>query len=318
MLARSCCRSPHEAFRPGSAGPVSTARVAARGLVPLAGSVVLLGSTWPVTKAAIGAGASPLWFAVGRAGCSVLTALVLLGALGRLRMPARRDWPAVLAVGVFQLAGFFALTHAAMAWVPAGRSAVLSNVTTIWIVPLSVLVLGENIPPRRWLAAALGLAGVVVLMGPWAIDWAAREVVIGHVFLLGAGLAFAVAMIVVRRAPPQGGMLPLLPWCFGIATVLLVPLALVEGGDIGAWPAPSVAALAYTGALAGPVGTWCVMAAAATLPAMVASVGLLATPAMGLLLSAWFLSEPLDADLAGGTALILGGVACAAWPGRQR
>ena len=294
------------------------ARVPAPGLVQLAGSVVLLGSAWPITKAAITAGASPLWFAAGRAGCSTLAAVIVLGMFGRLRVPARRDLPAVLAVGMLQLAGFFALTHAAMAWVPAGRTAILSNVTTIWIVPLSILVLREAIPPRRWLAAALGLAGVVVLMGPWAIDWSSPEMLIGHVFLLGAGIGFAVAMIVVRHAPPRGGMLALLPWCFGVATLALAALALAGGGDIGAWPAPSVGALAYIGVLAGPVGTWCVMAASATLPAMVASVGLLATPAMGLLLSSWWLSEPLGDDLVAGSALILGGVACAAWPGKRR
>ena len=295
----------------------AAARIPALGLAQLAGSVVLLSSAWPVTKAAITAGASPLWFAVGRAGGSALTALLVLGALGRLRLPARRDLPAVFAVGVFQLAGFFALTHAAMAWVPAGRSAILSNVTTIWIVPLAMLVLHEPIPPRRWLATALGLAGVVVLMGPWAIDWSAPGVLTGHVLLLGAGLGFAVALTVVRRAPPRGGMLALLPWCFGIATLLLVPLALLEGGGFGAWPAASVGALVYTGALAGPGGTWCIMAAAAALPAMLASVGLLATPALGLLLSTWWLAEPLDADLLAGSALILGGVACASWPGRR-
>jgi drug/metabolite transporter (DMT)-like permease len=296
----------------------ASARVGRLGLAQLAGSVVLLGSTWPVIKAAIAAGASPLWFAAGRAGCSALTLVVVLGALGRLRVPGRRDVPAVLAVGVCQLAGFFALSHTAMQWVPAGRSAVLSNVTTIWIVPLSVLLLRERIPPRRWLAAALGVAGAAVLMGPWAIDWASPNVLIGHALLLAAGLAFAVAITMVRRAPPLGRMLDLLPWCFGIATCCLVPLAVAEGGGIGAWPAASVRALAYTGVLVGPMGTWCVMAAAASLPAMVASVGLLATPALGLALSTWWLGERLGADLLAGSALILGGVACAAWPGRRR
>ncbi len=298
-------------MRPAAALPAS-------GLAQLAVSVLLLSSAWPITKAAVTAGASPLWFAVGRAGFSGLTAFVVLGLLGRLRLPARRDLPAVVAVGLFQLAGFFALTHAAVAWVPAGRTVILSNVTTIWIVPLSMLVLHETIPPRRWVAAALGLAGVVVLIGPWAIDWSARAVVIGNLFLLGAGLGWAVAMIVLRHRPPQGAMLHLLPWCFGIATLALLPLARLQGGDIGIWPATSLEALAYIGVLAGPVGTWCVMSAAASLPAMVASVGLLATPAAGLLLSTWWLDEPLGPDLLAGSGLILAGAACAAWPGRRR
>ncbi len=288
------------------------------GLVQLGGSVLLFSVAWPVTKAAITAGASPLWFAAGRAGFSGLTAAIVLALLGRLRVPTRRDLPAVLSVGLFSLAGFFALSHAAMAWVPAGRTAILSNVTTIWIVPMSVLVLREHIPPRRWLAAASGLAGVVVLMGPWAIDWSSRNVLIGHLFLLGAGLGFAIAITVVRHLSPQGPMLPLLPWCFGLATFVLVPLAWLEGGGLGTWPAPSLWAMAYIGALAGPVGTWCIMGASASLPSMVASVGFLATPAMGLFLSTWWLGEPLGPDLLAGAALILGGVACAAWPGRRR
>ena len=43
-----------------------------------------------------------------------------------------------------------------------------------------------------------------------------------------------------------------------------------------------------------------------------------AHPDLGLLLSTWWLAEPLDADLLAGAALILGGVACAIWPRRRR
>ncbi len=287
------------------------------GLLQLAGSVTLLSSAWPVAKQAITLGAAPLWFATGRAGLSAVAAFALLGAIGRLRLPARVDAPALLAVGSLQLAAFFAFAHAAVALVPAGRTAILSKVTTIWIVPLSLLVLRESIPPRRWLATALGLAGTLVLVSPWAIDWSAPGVLLGHAFLLGAALAFALAIIVVRRLPPRLTMLELLPWCFGLATVLLATLAGAHGGGIGTWPNEGVAALAYIGLFAGPIGTWCVTGVSATLPAMVASVGFLATPAAGLLLSTLWLHEALTPDLIIGSAFILGGVAFAAWPSRR-
>jgi O-acetylserine/cysteine efflux transporter len=288
------------------------------GLVQLGASVVLLASAWPVTKQAINLGASPMWFAEGRAVFSAVMAFAVLGAMRRVRLPGRKDMPALLGVGLLQLAVFFAFAHLAVAWVPAGRTAILSNVTTIFIVPLSVFVLKEHIPPRRWVAAVLGLAGVVVLMGPWAIDWSKREVVIGHLFLLGAAAGFGSAIVIVRRFPPALSMLQLLPWCFALASVALLPLALVHGGGIGTWPGPALGAMVYIGGLAGPVGTWCVMQAAATLPAMVASVGFLMTPAAGLLLATWWLGEPLGWDLLAGTALILGGVAFAAWPMRKK
>ena len=296
---------------------IASPGIPAAGLAQLACSVVLLSSAWPLTKIAVAQGAAPLWFAAGRAGCSGLTAFVVLALLGRLRIPGRRDLPTVLAVGLLQIAAFFALAHAAVAYVPAGRTAVLSNVTTVWMVPLSILVLHEPIPLRRWLAAGFGVAGTIVLMGPWAIDWSRPGVLLGHVFLLGAALAWAVAMVVVRFRPPRLSMLALLPWCFGLATCVLVPLAILHGGGAGVWSGPALGAMAYIGLLAGPVGTWCVMEAAATLPAMVASVGFLATPAAGLLLATLLLDEPLGPDLLAGSALIMAGIGCAAWPRRR-
>jgi drug/metabolite transporter (DMT)-like permease len=301
----------------GAASP-GVAALPLAGLAQLGGSVVLLSSAWPVTKVAVGLGAAPLWFALGRAAFSGMTAFVVIALLGRLRLPRRADLPAVLAVGLLQLALFFALAHAAVALVPAGRTAILSNITTIWIVPLSVLVLREAIPPRRWLAAGMGVLGTVVLVGPWAIDWSVPGILLGHVMLLGAALAFATAMVVVRRFPPRGTMLELLPWCFAVATLALLPLALLHGGGFGVWPASAWQAMAYIGLVAGPLGTWCVMQAAASLPAMVSSIGFLATPAAGLVISTLWLHEPLGADLLAGSALICLGIGFAAWPARRR
>jgi drug/metabolite transporter (DMT)-like permease len=242
----------------------------------------------------------------------------VLALRGMLRLPGKDDMPALIAVGVFQLGGYFALAHEAVAWVPAGRTAILANTTTIWIVPLSLVVLRERIPPRRWVATALGLAGVVVLMSPWAIDWTSRTVLVGHVFLLGAALSWSVAIIVIRRATPRLSMFQLLPWCFAVAAVMLAPLLLwhAPDGTLGARPA-AWAALAYVGLIAGPFGTWCVLQATATLPTMVSSIGFLMTPAVSLVLANLLLGEPFTADLLLGTTLIIGGVGAAAWPGRR-
>src|SRR3954453_21975779 len=116
-------------------------------LVQLAGAVVLLGASWPITRVALLHGAGPAWFALGRAGFSAIIAFLAQALLGRLRVPARRDLPVMLAIGLLQLAGFFAFAHAAVAWVPAGRTAVLANCTIIFTGPFSLLVLREPIPP---------------------------------------------------------------------------------------------------------------------------------------------------------------------------
>ena len=281
------------------------------GLRYLAVSVVLFGGIWPVTKHAF-AHATPLWFALNRAGLATLVSALLLAALGRLRPPGRADLPTVAAIGLLQLGGFFAFTHLALGFVPAGRTAILSNVTLFWLVPLSVLVLGERVSPRQWAAAAVGLLGVLALMAPWAApDGGSTQVLAGYALLLGASLAWSVAILVTRRVPPQRPVLELLPWCFGLGAALLLPMALLRepAGGIGreAWPHA-----AFVGAVAAPVGTWATIEAGRRLSGMLASLGFLAIPAFGLALSNLWLGEPLGWDVLLGCALILGGVAIAA------
>jgi drug/metabolite transporter (DMT)-like permease len=301
----------------GGISPKSTILPPA-GVAQLLVSVVLLSSAWPLTKIALALGATPLWFAEGRAVLSGVTAALIVAARGRLRLPRRADLPALAAIGGLQLAGYFAFAHVAVAWVPAGRTAILANTTTIWIVPLSLVFLHEQIPPARWFAAGIGLVGVVVLMSPWAIDWTSPPVLIGHAFLLGASLCWSVAIIVVRAARPSLSLFELLPWCFGLASLLLLPLVMLEAphGTLGSRP-DCWLALAFIGFVAGPIGTWCVVEATAKLPTMVSSIGFLTTPAVSLLLANLLLGEPITADLLLGSALIIGGVAIAAFPLRS-
>lgn len=276
----------------------------------LLAAVILFGGAWPITKAAL-EDASPLWFGTGRAALAALAAALLLAVLGRLRFPAAEDRRAVLFLGLFQLGGFFALTHLAVALVPAGRTAVLSNVVTYWLIPLSVLVLGEKVSAQRWLAAGLGLAGAGALIGPWAVDWMDHDVLVGHFLLVIAGLLWTIAIIASRKWPPRTAMLDLLPWCFGIGALVLLPMALIlepEGGvGLHAWPH-----LLYIGLIAAPIGTWCVIEAARKLPGAVSSVGFLLVPAFGVTLSALWLGEPIGWDVIIGGLLIVASVFLAA------
>ena len=291
------------------------ARIPPAALRQLAAAVALLGASWPITRFALLQGAAPSWFALGRAGLSAVVAAIVLTVLGRMRLPRRRDLPALLGIGLLQLAGFFALAHAAVALVPAGRTAILANATLIWTAPLSLLMMREAIPARRWVATGLGMLGIVVLTGPWAIDWSSPSLLLGHAFLLGAALCWAVAMAVVRRWPPASSMFELLPWAFGLATIALLPMALAHG--TGDWNPSASAAMLAIGLVVAPMGTWCVMQATMALPLIVASVGFLAGPAVGVILSTLFLHEALSLDIVVGAVLILGGAAVAATSGRR-
>ncbi|HEY8611596.1 MAG TPA: DMT family transporter [Roseomonas sp.] len=277
-----------------------------RDLRLLAIAVLLFGGVWPITKDAL-RDATPIWFAISRAGLAALASATMLLLLRRLRWPARQDWPAVLAVGLLQLGGFFALTHIALALLPAGRIAVLSNVTIYWLVPLSVIVLGERVSAWRWGAAGLGLAGAAVLVGPWSVDWSQPGVLLGNFLLIGAALSWSVAIVITRRLPPARPMMELLPFCFVIGTLLMVPLALLRepGGGIGpgAWPHA-----AFIGLVAAPIGTWSVIEAGRRLPSTVASVGFMLVPVLGVAGGALWLGETVGWDVWLGGALVAASV----------
>src|SRR3954470_24292593 len=115
----------------------------------LAANIILFGLSWPIIKIGLEA-ASPLWFAAARATLSATVAFILLTCLGPLQGPPPADWPIVLSVGALQLSCFFAFSNLGMQSLPAGRSSVLAYTTTLWIVPLSLLI-GERV---GWRAVA--------------------------------------------------------------------------------------------------------------------------------------------------------------------
>jgi drug/metabolite transporter (DMT)-like permease len=278
-------------------------------LLKLAVTVAIFGAAFPILKWG-GAGASPLWFASWRAVLCLLVAGVVVLATGA-RRPTRADVPAILAIGVFQIAGFFALLQAALVFVPAGRASVLSYTTALWLVPISVLALGEKVGRRRLAAVALGLAGIAAIANPWALDWTAPGLLAGHALLLAAALSWAIAIAMLRAARPALSTLQMLPFAFALSTTLLLALSLAldPRGGIGKQPR-TLAALGYVGVL-GPIATWAATEVSRQLPAVVSSLGFLGVPILGLALSVLLLGEPLDLPLAAGAVLVIGGVAVA-------
>lgn len=282
------------------------------GLLQLLVAILLFGAAWPVTRFAA-PDIPPLWFAAGRALLAAAATAGVLAVLGRLKLPPRTELRTVLVVGLLQLGAFFALAHGGLMFVPSGRTALVSNTTTIFVAPLAVLVLRERVGVPRWMGAGLGLLGIAVLAGPWSLDWSAPGMVLGHALLLAAAASWAAAMITLRARPPRAPMLELLPWAFLLALAVLLPTALLLSAPPVAEPrAAALVALLVVGAIAGPVGTWCVIAASVALPAMVSATGFLAIPVLGLALGTLWLGEPFGWDLLLGGALVLAGAAVAA------
>ena len=273
--------------------------------------VLIWGCNWPVNKVVL-SHISPLWFACLRVAMgSISLFLVQAFRTEGVKLPARADLPVVLSIGLAQVAAVMALVQLGLANVPAGRSAILSYTTPVWVVPGAILILGERLRLAKSIALLLGLAGVAVMFNPAAFDWSDHTAVVGNGYLLAAAALWAGSIIHVRAHRWQGTPLILAPWQMLIGLIPLFALAWsVEG------PPPHVSFSLGTLVLAiysGPLITafpfWALVTVSRTLPAVTTSLTLLLVPMIGLLSSVIFLTEQINATLIVGPLLILGAVA---------
>jgi drug/metabolite transporter (DMT)-like permease len=272
--------------------------------------VLIWGCNWPVNKVVL-SHISPLWFACLRVAMgSVSLFLVQAFRTEGVKLPARADLPVVLSIGLVQVAAVMALVQLGLANVPAGRSAILSYTTPVWVVPGAILILGERLRLAKSIALLLGLAGVAVMFNPAAFDWSDHTAVVGNGYLLAAAALWAGSIIHVRAHRWQGTPLTLAPWQMLIGLIPLFALAWsVEG------PPPHVSFSLGTLVLAiysGPLITafpfWALVTVSRTLPVVTTSLTLLLVPVIGLLSSVIFLTEQINATLIVGLLLIVSAI----------
>lgn len=120
----------------------------------------------------------------------LFTYLALRGETHRLR-PA--SWPAHVRRSMLGLVSM-AFTFGAPLLLPLAESTTLGFTAPIFAVLLSAMVLREKVGPIRWLAVALGFAGVAIIAQPGH----AALPVVGAAVGLGAGFLVAVVSIVLR------------------------------------------------------------------------------------------------------------------------
>ena len=240
-------------------------------------------------------------------------ALPLLGLLAwyeqrrygpRAAGQARLAWIA----GAF-FAADLVLWHHAIEEVGAGLATVLGN-TQVVIVPIAAwLFLGERPGSRVAASVPLVLIGVVLISGVLGAEPYGRNPVMGVLFGLGTGLAYAGFLLVQRRANadhrrPAG---PLFDATLSAAVCsLLIGLPLGELDLVPTWPAHGWLVLL---ALSVQVLGWLLISISLPrLPAAVTSVVLTIQPVGSVLLGIWILAEAPSPFQLFGVAFIIAGL----------
>lgn len=278
--------------------------------------VVAWSLNWVVMKVAV-QDVTPLWAVAIRTCLAALVLFPSLSAAGQLRLPPRGDLPVVLVIALFHMVAFASLMTAGLVFVPASRAIVLGYTTPLWVAPAAFLFLGERVSARQAAGIAIGIAGLLVLFKPGSFAWGDETVLLGNGLVILAALCWSVSIVYTRAHRWVATPLQLMPWQCLLATVALVILAfLVEGTPPSRIGLPALLALTYNGVIGTALGFWAMTVVNRRVPATTASLGVLATPVLGIGLSAIILAEALDSLLIVSALTILFGIALGAKGGR--
>jgi drug/metabolite transporter (DMT)-like permease len=280
--------------RHSSAGP----------LVALGFLALLWGYNWVVMKVAL-AYIGPWDFAAMR---GVFGAVLLFGVLWLAKAPlAPRHIGKTALLGVFQTAGFVGLISAALVGGAAGKSAVLGYTMPFWVIVFGWPFLPDRLRGWQWAAAGLILAGLVLVL-EW---WQGAADMTSSVLALGAGVSWAVSVIVFKRmdVDSRKDLLSVTAWQMVFGMIPLVIVALIVEERPVVWNGPLIAALVYNGVGGMALATLLWLYILQRLPATISGLNALAVPIVGVI-AAWLQLGERPSPAEGlGMVLIVAGLA---------
>lgn len=227
-------------------------------------------------------------------GLLVLMPFVLRSGLASYypNRPGGQLWRGAVHTGGLLL-WFIALPH-----IPLADMTAIGFTSPIFVMIGAALVLGEKMVPARWLAAAIGFGGVLIVVAP-GISGSGG---IDHLLMLGSAPLFAASFLITKALSRHDRPEVILVWQSITVSLFTLPFA-ISGW---AWPAPVEWAAFLACGVLGSAGHYCVNRAlrtadiSATQP--VKFLDLIWTSLAGFLV---FSDIPSQWTLAGGAVIFL-------------
>ena len=265
------------------------------------------GFNWPVMKIVL-QDVPPLTFrgvCLLAGGIGVLLLAHLAGQ--RITLP-RVQWSRLTMLAACNIVGWNVFAIYGVGLLPSGRAALLGYTMPLWSMTLSIWLLNDKLDSRRIAGLALGMAGILVLMGD---DLQVMSgALIGVVCMLGAAFCWGLGVVLLKRYALKLPTIALTGWMMIVGGVPITLAAIVLEHDawrpISLYPALGVA---YNIVVAFMFCYWAWNRIVLMVPVAVASLSSLITPVIGVLSGIWLLGEqPSWQEFAAG-ALILAAIA---------
>lgn len=288
------------------------------------------GSSFVMIRTAVET-APPVVVAVGRLWVGAILLYVLMRAAGRRlppffvrvktgqgadtqsRLQVRRSWRWMIAVGAVGNVLPFFIFPWAQQFVDSGLAGIYMAFMPIWTLALAYLFAGEALTRNKAIGFFLGLAGVVVLMGPDALGGAASSDIRAQGALLFATFLYAASAVLARRAPPirprvfAAGMMI-------VAALMASPALLFTAWEAENWSLASIMSIVGLGVFPTGLNGVLIIMLIRRAGAGFMALSNYITPVWAVIMGALVYSERLDAAAFVALAIILIGVAVSQRP----
>ncbi len=287
-------------------------------LLLLAGLTLGWGFNWTVIKVVLEQIAPlsfRLWCLLG--GAAGLFALARLNGL-EWRVPSGQ-WPRLCLITLFNVTLWNVFVVYGVPLMDSGRAAILTFTLPVWSTIGGVWMLGERMSVRKWLGLALGVAGVLLLVGMELRK--IGDAPLGTVLMLGASMSWALGTLCTKRWPvdlPASSftawqlLLSVVP--FGVGSILLEPGGMSLSG-LGVWP---IMGVIYNVLVSFMFCMWAWTRIVVIVPATVSSLSPLLIPVVGVFSGMVMLGEKPQWTDFGGLLLVSMALATVVIPPRQR
>ena len=251
-------------------------------------------------------GSSPLWFLVVRFAVSGLIALGFALAVGARPPRGRREWTALIVLGILANAVYLGCTYEALRHLASGVGAIVASTNPLALALVAPWLLREPLTRGKVAGMLLGFGGVVAIM---AVRTGTGSADPSDVALAFAGVLGSVAStIVFKRWCGELDLRIVVPVQLLASGLVLLPLAMLsEGAPHANWTWQLVVSFWYVVLVMsfGASVLWFWLLTHGEASRVTAYYFL--TPAFGLALAALLLHEPVGwRDLGGLVAIALG------------
>lgn len=279
------------------------------GLLLFAGLTVVWGCNWPMMKIALSQ--APIWWF--RSACVLFGGLGLLtiSALSGARLlPRRQELPALITCATFAIVGWHLFTGYGLTHMPAGRASIISNTMPVWAALFAIFLLSERLTGYKIAGLVFGMAGLAVLIGPDLV--VLQTAPLGAGFMIAAAMSWAMGTVLFKRTAWSTNVAVTAGWMLLIGAVPITTGAVLlqPFPDLGTFRSDVWWALAYVFLLPMIFGQWAFYKIVHLFSAIIAAIGTMAVPVIGVIASSLLVAEPIGTGDLIALALISAALFC--------